>query len=201
MKIPIFFYPLLILNLIRYNPIKIISVIILVLININSDYFTKPSYIKTPIIKEIKYRYNYLYVYESIHNDDISYEVKNFNKKQPVVNGHLIEKDKSSLYHLFVIVDGILFTLFIIILSFNGFNLSKVRMRTISRFITCELEGDKYYYFFNDRLLDKTESRLEYSGIRLVNKLNIDSLSDIRVCPIYKTKTKNREEKLNEILK
>jgi hypothetical protein len=197
MKIPILYYPLLLLNNIILNPIKIILILIPFILIPNRNYFGEYSYEKTPIIKEMTYGDEYLYLYKTVSENQIKYEVLNFDTKQKIINGNLIDKDYSFFFYFSIVTSGISTIIFFILLYVDGWSFSEARLKTISRWIYCELEENVYYYFFDDRFLGKSDNDLKGKLYRL----EVSSLSDIRLRPVFKTKSMKREDKLDELLK
>lgn len=197
MKIPTLYYPLLLLNNIILNPVKILLILIPFILIPNRNYFGEYSYDKTPIIKEMTYGDEYLYLYKTVSENQIKYEVLNFDTKQKIINGNIIDKDYSFFFYFSIVVSGISVIILLIWVGVDGWNLSEARLKTISRWIYCELEEDVYYYFFDDRFLGKSKDDLKGRLYRL----EVSSLRDIRLRPVFKTKSMKREDKLDELLK
>ena len=197
MKIPTLYYPLLLLNNIILNPIKIILILIPFILIPNRNYFGEYSYDKTPIIKEMTYGNEYLYLYKTVSDNQIKYEVLNFDTKQKIINGNIVDKDYSFFFYFSMVVSGISVIILIIWIGVDGWDFSEARLKTISRWIYCELEEDVYYYFFDDRFLGKSKDDLKGKLYRL----EVSSLRDIRLRPVFKTKSMKREDKLDELLK
>lgn len=197
MKIPLLYYPLLFLNNIILNPFKILLILIPIFLIPNRYYFGEYSYEKTPIIKEMTYDGEYLYLYKDIVENEIEYKVLNFPTKQKIVNGNLIDKDYTFFFYFSIVVSCISAIILIIWLFVDGWPFREARLKTISRWIYCELEEDVYYYFFDDRYLGKSKVDIKDR----LYKLEVSSLSDIRLRPVFKTKSMKREDKLDELLK
>lgn len=197
MKIPLLYYPLLFLNNIILNPVKILLILIPIFLIPNRNYFGEYSYEKTPIIKEMTYDGEYLYLYKEIVENEIEYKVLNFPTKQRIVNGNLIDKDYTFFFYFSIVVSCISTVILIIWLFVDGWPFREARLKTISRWIYCELEEDVYYYFFGDRYLGKSTVDIKDR----LYKLEVSSLRDIRLRPVFKTKSMKREDKLDELLK
>lgn len=140
----------------------------------------------------------YLYLYKTVSENQIKYEVLNFDTKQKIINGNIVDKDYSFFFYFSITVSGISFIILCILLVVDGWSFSEARLKTISRWIYCELEENVYYYFFGDRFLGKSKDDLKDVGLY---KLKVSSLSDIRLRPVFKTKSMKREDKLDELLK
>jgi hypothetical protein len=197
MKIPLLYYPLLFLNNIILNPVKILLILIPIFLIPNRYYFGEYSYGKTPIIKEMTYGDEYLYLYKTVSDNQIKYKVLNFDTKQKIVDGNLIDKDYTFFFYFSFVASSISTVILIIWLFVDGWPFREARLKTISRWIYCELEEDVYYYFFGDRYLGKSKVDIKDR----LYKLEVSSLSDIRLRPVFKTKSMKREDKLDELLK
>ena len=134
---------------------------------------------------------------QTVSENQIKYEVLNFDTKQKIINGNIVDKDYSFFFYFSITVSGISFVILCILLVVDGWSFSEARLKTISRWIYCELEEDVYYYFFDDRFLGKSNNDLKGKLYRL----EVSSLSDIRLRPVFKTKSMKREDKLDELLK
>lgn len=197
MKIPILYYPMLLLNNIILNPVKILLILIPFILIPNRNYFGEYSYEKTPIIKEMTYGDEYLYLYKTVSENQVEYRVLNFDTRQKIINGNIIDKDYSFFFYLSIVTSSILVVILLIWIGVDGWDFREARLKTISRWIYCELEEDVYYYFFDDRFLGKSKDDLKSR----LYKLEVSSLRDIRLRPIFKTKSMKREDKLDELLK
>ena len=200
MKIKII--PIFILNLIKNNPIKLIALVVAIItfpfLNSLPDEIRK-----TPIDKELKIDGDYIYLSRDVVSGEISYDAKTFHKKQKLTGGvYLIEKEYDDtnifIWLLFVIaLLVVIFGSFIIDTDVN-WNFEKVSQMTISYFITCEEEDGIYYYLYNDRLLTKSEKIIS-SYSNMADKLDIYSFSQLRNFPIWNSKQRKRNIKLDEL--
>jgi hypothetical protein len=139
----------------------------------------------------------YLYLVESY---DVKYKVIDSEVKLRVVGNYLEHRE----YHFINIILWVFFVIFLLLIFFAtifddpdyDWDLYEVKCETLLSFITCEIEEGKFYYLAFGRLLGSYTRKL--SGEYLRN-LNIYSLSDVKMCPKFKTKTESRVIKLRSL--
>jgi hypothetical protein len=200
MKIKII--PIFILNLIKVNPIKLITLIVAI---ITFPFLNSiPDKIKeTPIVKEIKLDGKYIYIFREIIDGEIKYETETFNKKQKLKNDvYLIEKEYNNI-NIFI------WTLFIVAIAFpiigtliddneTNWEFDDITQKTIAYFITCEEEDGIYYYLYGDRLIRKSESMVEVY-INIAYTLKVYNFTQLRSYPVWHSKQKKRNSKLDQL--
>lgn len=71
---------------------------------------------------------------------------------------------------------------------------------SLSFLISCEIEGDKFYYMALGRLLLKSDRQLNSSYHNITRELSIRSFSDILICPKFKTRSQKRGELLDKLV-
>jgi len=204
MKMP--FTLLYVLNLVRINIIKTIACI---LIAVTAPFLNSLKDIRNE--DRIDYQYQkdgqYFYVTQDITNNELTYEVQTFDKVPHIKNGKLISYSYNDanigIWAVFVIL-----CIFPIVGIFNksdddiSIDFEKVFQATVSYYITCELEEGIYYYFYEERFLGKSDRPLgnEYNYYNYVARaLRISNMTNIKSCPVWKTKTQNRASRLEEI--
>lgn len=194
--------PIFVLNLIKNNQIKLIALVVAIITFpfLNSLPDEKKE---TPIVKEIKVDGDYIYLSRDVLNGEIQYDAKSFHKKQKLMGGvYLIEKEYNDanifIWLLFII--ALAFPVFGIFISDNDVNwdLEKVTQETISYFIKCEEEDGTYYYLYKDRLLT-TSDKIINSYSNIAYTLQIKDFTKLKNFPIWNSKQRKRNNKLDEL--
>ena len=192
-----------ILNLIRKNPVKMIAMVLIFAV---APFLNSLKDIKN--IDKIDYQYQkdgkLFYVTQTVSNE-LSYDVKTFDKIPKIKNGYLITysyNDANILIWVLFIVSCI-FPIAGIFSSDNdlNFDLESVFEITISHFITCELEDGIYYYFYEDRFLGKSDRPMHNETRYIARAFRISNMTNIKTSPKWKTKSQNRNTKIEELLK
>jgi hypothetical protein len=200
MKMP--FTLLYILNFIKKNPIKMIA---MVLIFVVAPFLNSLKDIRNE--DKIDYQYQkdgqYFYVTQGISNSQLTYEVQTFDKVPQIKNGKIISYSYNDL-NIFIWVVFVVLCIFPIVGIFASddelnFDLEEVFQATVSHYITCELEEGIYYYFYVERFLGKSDRPLHGEFRYIARAFRISNMTNIKSCPVWKTKTQNRAIKLEEI--
>ena len=200
MKIP--FALLYVLNLVRTNIIKTIACI---LIAVTAPFLNSLKDIRNE--DKIDYQYQkdgqYFYVTQDIINSELKYEVKVFDKVPQIKNGKVISYSYND-FNIFIWVVFVIFCIFPIVGIFAtddelSFDFERVFQATVSYYITCELEEGIYYYFYGERFLGKSDRPLHGEYSYVARAFRISNMTNIKSCPVWKTKTQNRASKLEEI--
>ena len=187
---------------IKHNIIKTITCILIV---VTAPYLN--SLEDTIHEDKINYQYQkdgkYFFIIEKIKNNEITYDVKNFDKLPKIENGKLIHNSYNELNILiwFVFVILCVFPIVGIFISDDdiNFQLDLVFQATVSCYITCELEEDIYYYFYKDRFLGKSDNPLNREYRYIGRAFRIYNMNTLKSYPIWKTKTQRRLDKLEKI--
>lgn len=192
-----------VLNLVRINIIKTIACI---LIAVTAPFLNSLKDNRNE--DKIDYQYQkdgqYFYITQEISNNEFTYEVQTFDKVPHIKNGKIISYSYNDgnigIWAVFVIL-----CIFPIVGIFNksddeiSFDFEKVFQATISYYITCELEEGIYYYFYGERFLGKSDRTLNNEYRYIARAFRISNMTNIKSCPVWKTKTQNRASKLEEI--
>lgn len=200
MKTP--FTLLYMLNLVRTNIIKTIACI---LIAVTTPFLNslKDTRNEDKIDNQYQKDGKYFYVTQDIYNNELTYEVQTFDKVPQIKNGKLISHSYNDA-NIFIWLVFVVLCIFPIVGIFASddeinFDLEKVFQATISNYITCELEEGIYYYFYDERFLGKSDRPLHNEFRYIARAFRISNMTNIKSCPIWKTKTQNRARKLEEI--
>lgn len=149
-----------------------------------------------------KYKNRYAYIYETSVGDKIKMEVINSETPQELVNNKIIYTKYNELNIALWILFGIS-TLMFIIPSFMysdddvNWELRGVWYDSLKSTIYSELEDDIYYYMSFGRLIYKSEKLLTPESV--MRNSGINSFTDIKSMPKFKTKSLKREKILKQI--
>ena len=189
-------------NLLRTNLIKTIACILVAVV---APFLNSLKDIRNE--DKIDYQYQkdgqYFYVTQDISNNEFTYEVKVFDKVPQIKNGKVISYSYNDI-NIFIWVVFVILCLFPIVGIFAtddelNFDFEKVFQATVSHYITCELEEGIYYYFYGERFLGKSDRPLHGEYNYVARAFRISNMTNIKSCPVWKTKTQNRVSKLEEI--
>ena len=189
-------------NLLRTNLIKTIACILVAVV---APFLNSLKDIRNE--DKIDYQYQkdgqYFYVTQDISNNEFTYEVKVFDKVPQIKNGKVISYSYNDI-NIFIWVVFVILCLFPIVGIFAtddelNFDFEKVFQATVSYYITCELEEGIYYYFYVERFLGKSDRPLHGEYNYVARAFRISNMTNIKSCPVWKTKTQNRANKLEEI--
>lgn len=189
-------------NLLRTNLIKTIACILVAVV---APFLNSLKDIRNE--DKIDYQYQkdgqYFYVTQNISNNEFTYEVKVFDKVPQIKNGKVISYSYND-FNIFIWVVFVILCLFPIVGIFAtddelNFDFEKVFQATVSHYITCELEEGIYYYFYEERFLGKSDRPLHGEYNYVARAFRISNMTNIKSCPVWKTKTQNRANKLEEI--
>ena len=200
MKVP--FTLLYTFNLLRTNIIKTIAGILLA---VTAPFLNslKDNRNEDKIEHQYQKDGQYFYVTQDISNNELIYEVQTFDKVPKIKNGKIISYSYNE-------ANIIIWTVFVILCIFPivgifasdddiSFDFEKVFQATISYYITCEFEEGIYYYFYGERFLGKSNQSLQVEYRYIARAFRISNMTNIKSCPVWKTKTQNRASKLEEI--
>ena len=189
-------------NLLRKNLIKTIACILIAVV---APFLNSLKDIRNE--DKIDYQYQkdgqYFYVTQDISNNELIYEVQAFDKVPQIKNGKVISYSYND-FNIFIWVVFVILCLFPIVGIFAtddelNFDFEKVFQATVSHYITCELEEGIYYYFYEERFLGKSDRPLHGEYNYVARAFRISNMTNIKSCPVWKTKTQNRANKLEEI--
>jgi hypothetical protein len=148
------------------------------------------------------YKNRYAYIYESSISNEIKVEVISFEKPQELVNNKIIYTAYNEL-NIPIWILFVVFTLLYVIPSFMyddddvSWELKDIWYDSLKSTIYSELEDGVYYYMSFGRLIHKSEKLLTPENVMRISGIN--SFSDIKSMPKFKTKSLKRESILKEI--
>lgn len=141
----------------------------------------------------------YLYLVEDVARNgraSVDYKLIDSEVEFKIIDGYLEVYSYNEFNVLLWLLFGCII-IFVFVFSLNGWDLYLVRKKTLLEFIKCELEGGKFYYTAFGRLLGVKESQLRFD--HLSSSLSIHTLSEVRLCPKFKTKKQSRVYKLKSL--
>ncbi len=186
------------------NKIKILFVILSIICFKYADEIPD-SQKELFIIKSVDlgdlYKNRYAYIYESSISNEIKVEVISFEKPQELVNNKIIYTAYNEL-NIPIWILFVVFTLLYVIPSFMhdddvNWELKDIWYDSLKSTIYSELEDGVYYYMSFGRLIHKSEKLLTPENVMRISGIN--SFSDIKSMPKFKTKSLKRESILKEI--
>lgn len=207
------FICLFLLNLIRRNVAKTIFISICIISFVYAGTY-EPVKNEIVILQDIRLdsiSKEYLYLYSVLEENKVKYKVLNLDEPVKLSDGKYV-------YYSYNDVNVLMWILFVISLTIViigtligikdddiGWGVEESYIYAISRFLTCEEENGKYYYilfgrliFVSDNLLNKGY-RAYSTSESIIRNLNINSLSDLRAYPNFKTKAQKRDWLLSKL--
>jgi hypothetical protein len=192
-----------IFNLIITNPIKITALIVAI-ISFNFADSVKNSTYKKPIVTEFKDEATWVYISRS-NNNQSGYEIISSSHKKKLVDNCLILVDYNALNVIFWILFGIsslFFVISVIVGLVTGdtdvsWDLEDCQEQATNSIIQCELEDGVFYYTALGRLIGKSEHQI--SPQRICDTFKVYSLSNVKKCPKFSTKTEKRNNLLDKL--
>jgi hypothetical protein len=190
-------------QLIITNPIKIVA-LILAIISYNYAGSFKSGTYKQPIVKEFNDGGIWVYLARSTNNSS-GYEVMTTQSKQKLVDNCLVLEDYDDRNVLLWILFGVTLLVFVISTIIGllngdddiGWDLDSCQEISINNLIYCELEDDTFYYMAFGRLIGQSKTQLKSRSI--ADSFRIHSLSDLKKCPKFSTKTQKRNNLLDKL--
>jgi hypothetical protein len=190
-------------QLIITNPIKILA-LILAIISYNYAGSFKSGTYKEPIVKEFNDGGIWVYIARSTNNSS-GYEVMTTQSKQKLVDNCLVLEDYDDRNVLLWILFGVTSLISVVSTIIGllngdddiGWDLDSCQERSINNLIYCELEGDTFYYMAFGRLIGQSKTQLKSRSI--ADSFRIHSLSDLKKCPKFSTKTQKRNNLLDKL--
>lgn len=151
------------------------------------------------------YRSGDLYVYVTVEksNSVLDYDVRTSERPIKLVGDYIVEKTWNDAN----IILWVPFVIAVIILLVGVFandddlnwGFDDVFNDAISPFVRCELEDGLYHYFVGDRFFGKYDYDQRNQSRCIGRRLNINSFTNIRNAPVWKTKNMRRSGKLEEL--
>jgi hypothetical protein len=190
-------------QLIIKNPIKIVAMI-LAIISYNYVGSFKSGTYKEPIVKEFNDGGIWVYIARS-NNKSSGYEVMVSQSKQKLVDNCLVLEDYDDRNVLLWILFGLTSLVFVISTIIGlingdadiGWDLDGCQEKSLNNLIYCELEGDTFYYMAFGRLIGRSKTQVKSRSI--ADSFYIYTLSDLKKCPKFSTKTQKRNNLLDKL--
>ena len=190
-------------QLITTNPIKIVALILTIISYNYAGSFKNGTY-KEPIVKEFNDGGIWVYIARSTNNSS-GYEVMTSQSKQKLVDNCLVLEDYDDRNVLLWILFGLTSLVFVISTIIGlvnhdddiGWDLDSCQEISINNLIYCELEGDTFYYMAFGRLIGQSKTQLKSRSI--ADSFYIHTLSDLKKCPKFSTKTQKRNNLLDKL--
>jgi hypothetical protein len=141
----------------------------------------------------------YIYTYKEIKENNVEFNNLTYETPQKVINNQLITKSYNGL-NIFVWVLFISSIITFLLVGFLNywFDLHGVFEKTAFRFIKMDFEDGFYHYTLFDRLLKKSNTKLQIREVRHL-LYNYSNLRETKWEPIFISKEDMREKKLNSL--
>jgi len=194
------YYLLYLFNLAKYNIVKLLCLIsILFCANFLINYQKPDAVKKTSIVHQMKIEEYYIYTYKEIKENNVEFNNLTYETPQKVINNQLITKSYNGL-NIFVWVLFISSIITFLLVGFLNywFDLHGVFEKTAFRFIKMDFEDGFYHYTLFDRLLKKSNTKLQIREVRHL-LYNYSNLRETKWEPIFISKEDMREKKLNSL--
>lgn len=183
------------------NPIKIIAIIVLSISLYTTYHCEEKTISREKILSEfVNSKGEYVYIYGGPNN----YSNETYDKPQKLVNNILTYKKLSVIYSFSVAFFWISL-IFLVIGFFVGlsdddlsWNFEDCWLTTFSTLIRCDYEEGKYYYTSLGRLIEIRDQRA-YNSNNLSRELRVYGFRELMNCPKFKTKTEDRNGKLDKL--
>jgi hypothetical protein len=197
-------YPFIILyNIIKRNIGKTIWVSLAIIgFHFSQNYLEDIHSTKTADFV-IKSGTDYVYFFSKSQDGDYS----SMTTKTPLKNNTYSYTETQGSYIFFQILSWgsvvILVICFIVGISGDdtaAWEFDECFEESLSFLISCEIEGDKFYYMALGRLLLKSDRQLNSSYHNITRELSIRNFNDILNCPKFKTRSQKRGELLDKLV-
>jgi len=197
-------YPFIILyNIIKRNIGKTIWVSLAIIgFHFSQNYLEDISSTKTADFV-IKNGTDYVYFFSKSQDGDYS----SMTTKTPLKNNTYSYTETQGPYIFFQILawGSVVILVICFIVGISGddtaaWEFDECFEESLSFLISCEIEGDKFYYMALGRLLLKSDRQLNSSYHNITRELSIHSFNDILNCPKFKTRSQKRGELLDKLV-
>jgi hypothetical protein len=190
-------------QLIATNPIKITTLVIAIVSFKYAGSFQNGTY-KQPVVAEFNDNSTWVYLVRN-ENNSTGYDVMTSTTKEKLVDGSIVLDDYNDLnvlFWVFFAISSLIFSITTFIGWINGdsdvsWDLGGCLEKSLNNIIYCELEDGIYYYMAFGRLIGKSKTQI--NPRRVADHFNTYSLSDLRKCPKFATKTQNRNNLLDRL--
>lgn len=184
MKDRIKLFSLLLFNIIKSNIFKV-CLIVAIIISYNYAGTFPDNTVDYKVTKDFKIGKTYLYVVEDIENNEIDYNIKQYDRPVKVVDGYIKENEYSGLNILFWAI-FIICSIILLFMTFTSdddanWDLSYCYRESLKSLIYTELKDGYYIYLSCGRFLGKRDFKINRSNV--LYEFGIDRLSDILYCP------------------
>lgn len=201
----------LLMKLVVKNPVKVITILVSILSYYYAGSFSPEVHTATvigvPTVLKQNTKNTYIYISESISGSSITHSVLEFNDPIKIVNNTIEYTEYNGFNVFFWVIFGISLLIIISSLAIGmsdddvSWEFDSCIEHTISRFIRCEIENEKYYYTIFNRLISVRDSLTNgrYRNDPLCKDFGIYRLSDLKSYPYFETKQNKRNNKLNKL--
>lgn len=177
-------------HIINNNPIKLIfilvALIVIIFLTSFDDSISEYNILSKTKINNIDY-YAYYYKYD----DQLKLIKENENC---VVKNNTLYIYEYNIINILSYIFSILTFLIILIISVTNdeeWDYYESKHKAFKSLIRCEVEDGKFYYFIGKRLIQIENNQ--------IYRYNISNFSELKNCPIYYTKQKLRNDRLNNL--
>ena len=191
-------FSLFLLNIIKNNPYKLITISLITFHYAN----TFPDTVKySNISGTIKIKDSQIYIVESIVDNNIKYECAVPNGSNITFKDNKITTTSYNGLNILMWLISIICFVFLLILTFidgpdESWEFSYCWVDSYKSLVSCEIEDGKYYYLAMGRLLGIKDIIINQEYCQITKELGIGTFGDIFRCPKYETKQVKRENLL-----
>lgn len=198
-------------NLITRNVVKILFITFGLVSFLYAGTF-EPTKYEIDVIKKIDFdtTKSHLYLYSTVENNNVKYQVLQSNTPLTLVNNKYIYY-RYNRFNVFLWAVFLICLIAIVISTIIGmrgdgvaWDIDESYIYAMSKFLTCEEKNGKYYYILFDRLVFVSDSLLNKSyrscstSESIIRNIRISSFTDLKAYPKFKTKIQKKDSLLSK---